>query len=136
MFRMSTRRGRGRGRAAEAQPSQFDGAQFMRDMAATMRTMARDAQREAQAEAQLGGARVGAQEEEAQSHPRGGDNRALFAMREFLRTNPPSFGGEPDPMAAEEWLEEMIKVFETLQIVEDDLRVSFATFRLTGAARD
>ena len=60
--RMSTRRGRGRGRAAEAQPSQFDGAQFMREMAATMRAMARDAQREAQAEAQLGGARVGAQE--------------------------------------------------------------------------
>ncbi|GFY97290.1 hypothetical protein Acr_11g0015960 [Actinidia rufa] len=104
---MSGRRGRGRGRASEAQPDPFDGPQFMRDMAATMRTMARDAQREVQ--------QRGAQ---------------------FFRTNPTCFGGEPDSTAMEEWLEEMIKIFETLQIAKDDLRVSFATFQLIGAAHD
>lgn len=60
----------------------------------------------------------------------------LLVMREFLRTNLPRFGGEPNPIAAKEWLEEIIKVYETLQITEDDLRVSFATFQLMGAACD
>lgn len=80
----------------------------MHDMVATMHTMARDAQREADQEIQRGGA-----QEEGQSQPRG-ESQALLVMQEFLRTNLPHFAREPDPMASEEWLEEMIKVFKTL----------------------
>ena len=29
------------------------------------------------------------------------------AAREFRRLNPPRFGGEPDPMAAEDWLNQI-----------------------------
>ena len=40
-----------------------------------------------------------------------------------------------DPLAAEEWLEEITRILETLGIVEGDLRVRFATFQLRDEAR-
>ena len=34
-----------------------------------------------------------------------GESRELVAAREFKRQNPPSYGGEPDPLVAESWVE-------------------------------
>ncbi|GAB2287191.1 hypothetical protein Dimus_039809 [Dionaea muscipula] len=56
-------------------------------------------------------------------------------MREFQRLNPPTFDGAVDPLEAEEWLEQVTQILDTLQIMEEDLRVSFATFQLRGDAR-
>ena len=57
-------------------------------------------------------------------------------MRESYRLAPPTFHGQADPLAAEEWLEEITRILETLGIVEEDLRVRFATFQLRDEARD
>jgi hypothetical protein len=51
-------------------------------------------------------------------------NRAMDAMREFRRLNPPQFSGVcGDFLAADYWLSETCKLFDALGIVEDDLRV-------------
>ncbi|XP_058210462.1 uncharacterized protein LOC131322904 [Rhododendron vialii] len=65
------------------------------------------------------------------------DNRALIAMREFSRTNPPQFDGESnDPLVADHWLAHMRKIFNALKITEDDLRVSIVACQLTGEANE
>ncbi|GAB2274029.1 hypothetical protein Dimus_039065 [Dionaea muscipula] len=63
------------------------------------------------------------------------ESRATSAMREFQRLNPPTFDGAVNPLEAEEWLEQVTQILDTLQIMEEDLRVSFATFQLRGDAR-
>ncbi|GAB2280672.1 hypothetical protein Dimus_015299 [Dionaea muscipula] len=72
--------------------------------------------------------RIGAQ-------PREPEPRATSAMREFQRLHPPEFNGEADPLIAEEWLEQITQMFDTLRIHEEDLRVSFAAYQLRGDAR-
>ena len=48
--------------------------------------------------------------------------------------DPTTFKGEPDPIAAEEWLEDKENILESLQLVDDDLKMATAPFYLKGEA--
>ncbi|EYU31709.1 hypothetical protein MIMGU_mgv1a024293mg, partial [Erythranthe guttata] len=65
-----------------------------------------------------------------------GDNPApaSIALREFLRLDTPTFHGEPDPLAAEEWLEQITRNLDTSRITDGGMRVSFAVHQLKGDA--
>ncbi|XP_058210062.1 uncharacterized protein LOC131322670 [Rhododendron vialii] len=65
------------------------------------------------------------------------DSRALSAMREFNRRNPPTFdGSSSDPLVADHWLAQIRKLFRALKITEDDLRVNIVVVQLTGEANE
>ncbi|XP_058189201.1 uncharacterized protein LOC131306790 [Rhododendron vialii] len=67
----------------------------------------------------------------------GADSRALSAMREFNRRNPPTFDGlSSDPLVADHWLAQIQKLFRALGITEDDLRVNIVAVQLTGEANE
>ncbi|XP_058192116.1 uncharacterized protein LOC131309513 [Rhododendron vialii] len=67
----------------------------------------------------------------------GADSRALSAMREFNRRNPPTFdGSSSDPLVADHWLAQIRKLFRALGITEDDLRVNIVVVQLTGEANE
>ncbi|GMP35335.1 hypothetical protein CsSME_00007809 [Camellia sinensis var. sinensis] len=56
-----------------------------------------------------------------------------FLKREFFRSNPDEFLGDPkEPLKADEWLEQMMKTFEMLGIEDEGLRVTLASFQLKG----
>lgn len=95
----------------------FDGAQVMRPFTEALQRMANTTPRQTQ-----------------RSLPGEPESRAISAMREFRRMTPPVFKGEPDPIAADSWLSKISKTLDTLQITEDDLRVSFAAYQLEDAA--
>ena len=58
-----------------------------------------------------------------------------FLKREFFRSNPDEFVGDPkEPLKADEWLEQMMKTFEMLCIKDGALRVTLASFQLKGDA--
>ena len=54
-------------------------------------------------------------------------------MNDFLNMRPPLYRGDPDPNSAEEWIEELEKIFELLQCSEQQ-KVRFATHMLKGNA--
>ena len=56
------------------------------------------------------------------------------ALCEFWRMNPPKFSGQEEPLVADHWLIEIRRIFDTLGIHEDKLRITFATYQLTGEA--
>ena len=56
------------------------------------------------------------------------------ALRDFLRLSPPAFHGEPDPIVAEEWLQQITRDLDTSEITDGRLRVSFAVRQLKGDA--
>ncbi|XP_058217426.1 uncharacterized protein LOC131328503 [Rhododendron vialii] len=65
------------------------------------------------------------------------DSRAMIAMREFSRRNPPTLdGSSSDPLVADHWLAQIRKLFRALQITEDDLRVNIVAVQLTGEANE
>ncbi|XP_058223167.1 uncharacterized protein LOC131332874 [Rhododendron vialii] len=66
----------------------------------------------------------------AQNQVSAEDTKASIAMREFQRLGPPTYSGEPDPIAANEWLEQVTRFLDTLHVKDDDLRVDLATFQL------
>ena len=58
-----------------------------------------------------------------------------FLKREFFRSNPEEFVGDPkEPLKADEWLEQMSKTFEMLGIEDGALKVTLASFQLKGDA--
>ena len=62
------------------------------------------------------------------------ENRATTAMKAFLQLRPPTFKGEPDPLVAEDWLEQVTRALDTILVTEEDLRVLFASYQLQGDA--
>ena len=58
----------------------------------------------------------------------------MVAAREFKRQNPPSYGGEPDPLVAESWVEQIERILDTLGIKEDKMRVNLTVYQFTGEA--
>ncbi|XP_057960665.1 uncharacterized protein LOC131152809 [Malania oleifera] len=54
-------------------------------------------------------------------------------IEKFIKMNPPAFSGGTDPAVAENWVQEMEKIFAVLQCSEEQ-KVLFATYRLTGEA--
>ena len=58
-----------------------------------------------------------------------------FLKREFFRSNPDEFVGDPkEPLKADEWLEQTTKTFEMLGIEDEGLKVTLASFQLKGDA--
>ncbi|XP_058189315.1 uncharacterized protein LOC131306903 [Rhododendron vialii] len=57
------------------------------------------------------------------------------ALNEFCKRCPPYFQGEPNPTAAEAWLEEIKKILETLDIQEASNRIALATYQMQGEAQ-
>ena len=52
-----------------------------------------------------------------------------FLKREFFRSNPDEFVGDPkEPLKADEWLEQTTKTFEMLGIEDEGLKVTLASF--------
>ncbi|GFY95423.1 hypothetical protein Acr_10g0008080 [Actinidia rufa] len=51
------------------------------------------------------------------------ESRATTAMKAFLQLRPPTFKGEPDPLVAEDWLEQVTRALDTILVTEEDLRV-------------
>ncbi|GFS31997.1 hypothetical protein Acr_00g0020330 [Actinidia rufa] len=43
---------------------------------------------------------------------------------------PPTFKGEPDPLVAKDWLEQVTRELDTILVTEEDLRVLFASYQL------
>ncbi|GFY95611.1 hypothetical protein Acr_10g0009960 [Actinidia rufa] len=62
------------------------------------------------------------------------ESRATTAMKAFLQLRPPTFKGEPDPLVAEDWLEQVTRALDTILVTEEDLRVLFASYQLQGDA--
>ncbi|GFY88795.1 pyridoxal phosphate (PLP)-dependent transferases superfamily protein [Actinidia rufa] len=58
------------------------------------------------------------------------ESRATTAMKAFLQLRPPTFKGEPDPLVAEDWLEQVTRALDTILVTEEDLRVLFASYQL------
>lgn len=56
-------------------------------------------------------------------------------MREFQRLGPSLFTRKGDVKVAEEWLDQVTQMFDTLDIQEDPLRVSLAAYQLREDAR-
>ena len=57
-----------------------------------------------------------------------------YCYEKFLKLDPPTFAGKPDPDAAENWILEVERVFQVL-VVPEDKKTLYGTFRLLGAAR-
>ncbi|XP_058217051.1 uncharacterized protein LOC131327951 [Rhododendron vialii] len=63
------------------------------------------------------------------------EDRAMVAMREFSRRNPPVFDGtSSDPLVADHWLAQIRKLFRALNITEDTIRVGIVVVQLVGEA--
>ncbi|XP_058216846.1 uncharacterized protein LOC131327723 [Rhododendron vialii] len=63
------------------------------------------------------------------------EDRAMVAMREFSRRNPPVFDGtSSDPLVADHWLAQIRKFFRALNITEDNIRVGIVAVQLVGEA--
>ena len=61
-------------------------------------------------------------------------DRSMDALREFRRMNPPKFSGQGEPLAADHWLVEIRRIFDTLSIIEDRQHITFASYQLSGEA--
>ncbi|GFZ21750.1 hypothetical protein Acr_29g0009120 [Actinidia rufa] len=61
-------------------------------------------------------------------------NRTTTAMKAFLQLRPPIFKGEPDPLVAEDWLEQVTRALDTILVTEKELQVLFASYQLQGDA--
>ena len=59
--------------------------------------------------------------------------RAGCSFETFLKQNPPSFDGKPNPTKAENWFLQMEKFLEALDCI-DSQKVRFVTFKLIGEA--
>ncbi|KAM0937012.1 putative transcription factor interactor and regulator CCHC(Zn) family [Dioscorea sansibarensis] len=63
-------------------------------------------------------------------------NRNLHnGILEFKKLDPPAFKGSADPLDADEWLEEIEKIFSVTNF-DDNQKVLYATFMLQGVAYD
>ncbi|KAH7838670.1 hypothetical protein Vadar_029706 [Vaccinium darrowii] len=63
--------------------------------------------------------------------------RAMEVAKEFRRMDPPKFDGlNVDPLIANHWLSEIRKLFDLLDITEDNLRVRLVACQLTGEANE
>ena len=65
-----------------------------------------------------------------------GTNVVMEAMREFRSMNPPTFDSMGEPLEVDYWLSGVRKALDTLQIRDDEMRVSFASYQLVGKANN
>ena len=65
---------------------------------------------------------------------RAANTRATMTMKSFFQLRSPTFKGEPDPVVAEDWLEQVTRALDTILVMEEELRVLFASYQLQGDA--
>ncbi|XP_028082364.1 uncharacterized protein LOC114283685 [Camellia sinensis] len=63
-----------------------------------------------------------------------GETRVSFLKKELFRSNPVEFLGDAEPLKVDEWLEQITKYFEILDIRESELWVALASYQLKGDA--
>lgn len=72
-------------------------------------------------------------ENQAQAHV--AEAGPSFLKREFFWSNSDEFVGDPkEPLKADEWLEQKMKMFEMPGIEDEALKVTLASFQLKGDA--
>ena len=57
-------------------------------------------------------------------------SRATTTMKAFLQLCLPTFRGDPNPLVAEDWLEQVIKALDAILVTVEELRVLFASYQL------
>ena len=55
-------------------------------------------------------------------------------MREFEKRNPPSFSGDQGPLAAEDWLQWINRIFDFILLEDNATRINAASFMFTNEA--
>ncbi|GFS39082.1 hypothetical protein Acr_00g0061070 [Actinidia rufa] len=97
-----------------APPAVFSGAEFMQGVFTAIEQVVRNTVQAMQVPA------------------RAADTKATTTMKAFLQLCPPTFKGEPDPLIAEDWLEQVTRALDTILVTEEELRVLFASYQLQG----
>ncbi|PON69052.1 hypothetical protein PanWU01x14_090770 [Parasponia andersonii] len=59
--------------------------------------------------------------------------RQASFFKDFMKLNPPSFNGKPDPTSAKRWLRDVKRTFTTIGM-SAEFQVIFATYKLTDGA--
>ena len=57
-------------------------------------------------------------------------NEISFTLREFCKFNPPVFSGKTDPLIAEDWLEQITQILDSMPVEDEIVRIRLATFQL------
>lgn len=57
-------------------------------------------------------------DQRADGQPEGQSEPRVVPFSEFTKFNAPTFGGKPDPDAAERWMEKLTGIFRMLNCVE------------------
>ena len=60
------------------------------------------------------------------------DSRSTTAIKAFLQLCLPTFRGELDPLVVEDWLEQVTRALDTIFVIEEELKVFFASYQLQG----
>ncbi|GFZ15651.1 hypothetical protein Acr_25g0000600 [Actinidia rufa] len=129
----STRQGAGRGNPTPVVPEAHSGAGG-RETAPEVPVIPSQFAREVAAAAMLEMERT--RHEEIRIQREATSARFRDGMKEFRKMNPPSFDGLGDPVVAGHWLSQIRKIFDTVRITEDDMKVSFASYQLVGEANE
>ena len=58
------------------------------------------------------------------------DTKATMAMKAFLQLRLLTFKDESDPLVIEDWLEQVTMALDTILVMEEELRVFFASYQL------
>ena len=100
------------GGAGGAPPAVFGGTEFMQGVFTAIEQVVRNTVQAMQVPA------------------RAADTRATTAMKAFLQLRPPTFRGEPDPLMAEDWLEQVTRALDTILVTDEELMVLFTSYQL------
>ncbi|XP_057982211.1 uncharacterized protein LOC131167423 [Malania oleifera] len=57
-----------------------------------------------------------------------------YSIKEFIRLNPPTFEGGPNPVTAENWVQQIEEILEVLGYTKEQ-KVRYATFKMAGDAK-
>ncbi|XP_057952368.1 uncharacterized protein LOC131146651 [Malania oleifera] len=55
-------------------------------------------------------------------------------FQQFTQANPPAFAGGPNPIVAEDWIQEIEELLGVLECTEEQ-KVKYATYKLVGEAK-
>ena len=60
---------------------------------------------------------------------RAADTRAITAMKAFIQLCPTTFKGKTDLLVVEDWLEQVTRGLDTILVMDEELRVIFASYQ-------
>ncbi|MBM1124186.1 retrotransposon gag domain-containing protein, partial [Klebsiella pneumoniae] len=62
------------------------------------------------------------------------ETRASSAQKQFRRMDPPIFSGEGEAILAEEWIDALEQIYDSIGMIDDDLRMATAPLYLRSRA--